>query len=248
MAIKHTTGEELHRESDRLNEIGKYHMVIIDATEEVLVKGGPNKGNLVSGALFQVTAQVGAGTTLGQENKTCDITFFAESPNDKDFSRQMNAMRKDKFYLATNLLPAKALRAVMKGAKEELKLEPGVDFEINAADMVGQQFIASFDSMDKDGKYLKTDWVDAYHIDDPAMAAVPKNEGLLGLIDPKDRWVGGRPQGVAAPVVNAPATTTSATGKAPSASKPAAAKQSTPVAPVTTPATTPAMATAFDDV
>lgn len=240
MAIKHTTGEELNRESDRLNEIGKYHLVIIDATEEVVVKMGSNKGNLVSGAMFQVTCQVGAGTTPGQENKTCDITFFHEGPNDQDFARRMGAMRKDKFYLATNLLPAKALRAVKKGDKEELKLEAGVEFDINASDMVGQQFIGSFDSMDKDGKYLKTDWVDAFHIDDPAVAAVPKNEGLLTLVDAKDRWVGGRPKGVAAPVAQAPAT------KATPAKQPA--KPTTTVAPLTTQAGAPAMATQFDDV
>lgn len=225
MALKHTTGETLHASSDRLNTPGTYHLMVTAATETPTTRDG----KLINNSKFQISVEVLAGTVADQVGKTTDITFFHAGPNGTEFQKKMDQSREDRLWLALGLLPAAALEM----QESKLALKKGVALEIDLAAAVGRQFVAAFADMDKENKYLKTGWLEASHVDDAAVAAIPKSADALKLIAPSLRWVNGRPRGVAAA-----ATPPAAPAAAPlpgSSASPAMATSAIPVS-------------AFDDV
>ena len=71
----------------------------------------------------------------------------------------------------------------------------GQEVDIPFAQMVGQQMVVKLEhQMEKDGngeytvptKYVQVSYSDLYHVDDPAVKAVPKNADALTLIS-KDK-------------------------------------------------------------
>lgn len=195
-----------------LAEEGTFHLNIVEMQEEPVDKNG----NLIPNAAFRVACVVCDGTVAGQQDKTTDITFFRPKSTDKNegaFAKK----KIDRFLVAVGL-------ATEQQIKEKAKLS------IDLQDAVGSQFIAKLElERDDNGqpksRFLSLSFADIFHVDDPAVAGIPKNKDCLALLPPSQRLVG--------------KTTTQAP-----------AKQSTPVAPVTSPAGvgSPAMATQFDNV
>lgn len=210
-------GGDLSNGGAWLSEPGTYHLMIVEMQEEPTSKDG----NLIPNAAFRVACVVGDGTVAGQKDKTTDITFFQPKSTDKNegaFARK----KIDRFFVAVGL-------ATEQQIKDKAKLS------IDLQDAVGSQFIAKLEKEKEDSKFLSLSFADIFHVDDPAVAGIPKDKDCLSLIPPSQRLTGNQK----------PAAAGAANGVA---KQPA--KQSTPVAPVTTPAGvgSPAMATQFDDV
>lgn len=212
-------GGDLSNGGQWLAEEGTFHLNIVEMQEEPVDKNG----NLISGAAFRVACVVCDGTVANQQDKTVDITFFRPKPTDKNegaFAKK----KIDRFLVATSL-------ATEQQIKDKAKLS------IDLQDAVGSQFVAKLeferdDSGQPKSKFLSLSFADIFHVDDSAVAAVPKNKDCLALLPPSQRIV---------KQANAPASTPAA--------KQTAVKQSTQVAPLATTAVgTPAMATQFDDV
>lgn len=205
-------GGDLSNGGTWLAEPGTYHLMIVEMQEEPTSKDG----NLIPNAAFRVACVVGDGTVAGQKDKTTDITFFQPKASDKNegaFARK----KIDRFFVAVGL-------ATEQQIKDKAKLS------IDLQDAVGSQFIAKLEKEKDDSKFLSLSFADIFHVDDAAVAGIPKDKDCLSLIPASQRLIGKQ----------APAATN---GKATAAAKP-----STTVAPLATQAGTPAMATQFDDV
>lgn len=209
--MKHTTGDQLERNFTRLNKPGTYHLMVTSATETPTKKDGTP----LPDGKFQLNVEVLAGTNADEVGKTAPITSFHPSSKTTDDQKARDQMREDRLLLALNMLPPTALEYV----GDKLQLRKGIDLDIDLSQATGRQFIAKFDSMDKDDKYLKTEWYEAYHVDDPAVAAIPKNTGALGTIRPEWRWMNGRPRGVEAAATPPPAANANQGSAAPQASQ-----------------------------
>ena len=169
-----------------LEEAGTYHVVINEVLEGQSSKGAPIDG-------ITVTFEVLAGTSKGQESKTKQESLFAPSLKDvekeqKNGSPCMARKKLGALLIATNLM-------------DPAKLGQPINFE--PSEMIGRQIVIKFDhqkEMDGEGKYtvetkyLQISYSDIYHVDDPAVASVPKNADALSLIPAEHRhdeaWFG----------------------------------------------------------
>lgn len=145
-----------------LREPGWYHFSAVEIDE------APEKLDI---GTFKVSAEVLAGTVDGQEGKVCNLTFFAPKltqKNNGEFAKKKRALFAD----AVGILP---------------KAAPGEKIKVDLQKAQYRQFVAqvSFDEKDADKKYLELHFAEIYHVDDPAVAKVPKSASALGLL-PKD--------------------------------------------------------------
>lgn len=157
-----------------LEEAGQYHVVINEVLEGQSSKGTPIDG-------ITVTFEVLAGTVKGQESKTRQESLFAPSLKDvereqRDGSPCMARKKLGALLIATNLM-------------DPANLGKAINFE--PSEMVGRQIVIKFEKQkEQDGegkytvetKYLQISYSDIFHVDDPAVAAVPKNADTLSLI------------------------------------------------------------------
>lgn len=167
--MRHQTGNDFAT-GGFLQEPGTYHFCVIDCTEEVI----DAKGSIVDNAAFRASLEVLAGTSPGQEKKTCDMLFFHPKPSDKNegaFARK----KIDRFLLAVGLI-------------EENAKGQGVDIDMTTA--IGRQFVAKMEQDEKNPKYLRLSFADIFHVDDEAVKAIPKCEAMLRQIPARLRKIG----------------------------------------------------------
>lgn len=167
--MRHQTGSDFAARGF-LQEPGTYHFCVIDCTEEVI----DAKGAIVDNAAFRASLEVLAGTSPGQEKKTCDMLFFHPKPSDKNegaFARK----KIDRFLLAVGLI-------------EENARDQGVDIDMTTA--IGRQFVAKMEQDEKNPKYLRLSFADIFHVDDEAVKAIPKCGAMLRQIPVRLRRVG----------------------------------------------------------
>lgn len=183
--------------SSFLEKIGQYHFLVN------LIDEQPTKrdGGALDGIRLELT--VLAGTEESQIKRTFDPVLFNPSENHKDggeFATRVHLRAAD----ACCLLP---------------NVAAGAEVEIDWSKGKGSQLIA-FTKLNKDNR-IEIDGAHIYHVDDPEVAHVPKNEKMLALLPANKRRV----QAKQAPAKSA------ATGK------PAPTGPSTPATTVTAPAT-----------
>jgi hypothetical protein len=187
--------------SSRVEEPGTYHVVVTEVEEEPRDKSGA----LLEG--FKVHFEVLDGTTrvnnvCSQRGFTHEHMFFTPRPSDSEGSIKWNRAKQAAILLATGLT-----------SKEQL----GKSVQVNLADMQQKQCVINLVRSNRDERYLEVAFANIYAVDDPKVAAVPKDVAALRLIGKE--------------AAAAPAPTTAAAPAKP-ATKPAA--RSTP-----NPATTP---------
>jgi hypothetical protein len=172
--MKMQTTETTQGEGGGLREPGTYHVVINDVRERESQKGKPIEG-------VTVTFEVLDGTVKGQQGKTHTESFFLPTMQDQEKNASMKLRKLTAMALAGNVLQPSEL---------------GTEADIPFASMVGKQMVVKFDhQMEKDGegnntipsKYIQVSYSDFYHIDDPAVSAVPKNADALSLVEKSDR-------------------------------------------------------------
>jgi hypothetical protein len=195
MAFSFDAPETTQGEGGGLSVPGTFHVVINDVVEGQTAKGKPIDG-------LTVTFEVLAGTVDGQAGKTRSETLFV--PSLQDIQREEQS--------GTPSMPRKKLAALFIAANAMGPEQLGKPVNIDVATMVAQQLVIKFERQkekDGQGKYtIETDYIqisysDIFHVDDPAVAAVPKNSEALSLIEPAKRhpaaWFDWKKRKVAAP-------------------------------------------------
>ncbi len=154
-------------------EPGTYHM-IIQGVDDLPTK---KDGTPIDNADFRVNFAILAGTVDGQQDKTGELTFFHPKATEKN-GGAFTIKKADRMLLAVCMISDE---------------DKGAEVDIDYQDMVGRQFIAKLE-LSQDEKYLQLSYADVYHVDDPAVAAIPKNQEALKLIEPQFRRIGNRPK------------------------------------------------------
>ncbi len=157
--------EDIDGQSNFLSEPGTYHAVVIAVDEAPTSKAGV----LLEG--FRVDFAVLDGTVAGQKDKQFDIMFFKPKLTDKnggEFAKRKQA----RFAIATGILP---------------RAEPGKRVTVDLQQANGRQLVVELEHQ-KDQqtgqptKFLQLAWANIYHVDDPAVAKVPKDTTALSLL------------------------------------------------------------------
>lgn len=204
MAYDYEAGGDLSTGGSWLAEPGTYHLIVESIDEQPTSKDG----TLVPNAAFRVNCSVCDGTVGGQRDKTTDITFFRPKATDKNegaFAKK----KIDRFLLAVGLVTE---QQVLDKARVSIDLQQAV----------GRQFIAKLDKEKEDSKFLSLSFADVYHVDDPAVAAIPRSKDHLSMIDAKLRRL---------PQSGGPSLTPASAAKGASGAKAKAASQAATVAP-----------------
>jgi hypothetical protein len=172
--MKHRTGKDFQTGGGKfLSEPGTYHLMIADVTENPVDK----HGKLMSNAAFRATMSTMAGTVEGQEDKIVNLTWWHPTPGDD--KADFDVKKIDRFLLATDLIKA--------GDKES-------QVEIDVKKAIGRHVVVRLQKP-KDSEFLKMNYADIFHIDDPEAASCPKKESVLKLIPASHRKIGGKPAG-----------------------------------------------------
>lgn len=181
MKVSTPKGEQLSGESNYLKTPGTYHFLVTNVNVGV----GP-KGTAIDGSTFECKVLAGlpdkghAGEFVG---KDCSITLFAPNMTSSEKAQGMTHRQNTAFFLATNCLQPADL------GKEDL--------EINEELANGAQFVcrmATGQKQNDKGEYvdsadapLRVHFSDIWHVDDPAVAKIPKQADAIALIEGKDR-------------------------------------------------------------
>ncbi len=162
--------EDIDGQSNFLTEPGTYHAVVIAVDEAPTSKAGV----LLEG--FRVEFAVLDGTVAGQKGKQFDIMFFKPKLTDKnggEFAKRKQA----RFAIATGILP---------------RAEPGKRVTVDLQQANGLQLVVELEhqkdmTTGEPTKFLQLAWANIYHVDDPAVAKVPKDATALSLLPDKLR-------------------------------------------------------------
>lgn len=178
MKVNAPKGDKLAGGGTYLKVPGVYHFLITNINAGV----GP-KGTAIEGFSFETKVLGGlANDKSDQKDKEQSFCLFAPDLTKSQDSQDMTHRTNTNFFLATNCMQPSDL------GKEELEIDE------NLAN--GHQFIAKLVMGQKqvDGKWvdsadapLRLHYSDIWHVDDPAVAKIPKNADALALIEPKDR-------------------------------------------------------------
>jgi hypothetical protein len=173
MGFKHQSGSSVDLPGDWLKEPGSFHVIVDRVDEEVDDKNG----QIIAGAAFRVHYIVLAGTVDGQKEKTYKDIFYHPKPADTEEQQTKAILKMDRFFIAASLMKP-----------EQVGCE--VDVDLNAA--AGRQMILRLVTNKKNPGYLDC-WQEIYHVDDPAVQAVPKDVVALARIPKDRRMIGGQP-------------------------------------------------------
>ncbi len=146
-----------------LDKPGWYHFLVNEVDEQPL-----NKSNGVLDGIRPVLTCLG-GTEASQEKRTFDPLLFNPAESHKDGGE---------FATRVHLRLADACNFPLPAA--------GEDVEIDWTKAKGNQIVACV-KPGKDPKFLEIDGAHIYHVDDPEVAAIPKNEKMLGLLPASKR-------------------------------------------------------------
>lgn len=164
--------ETTEGEGGRVTEPGLYHLLITTVRD-----GEGPKGGTIDGFSFEADAL--AANVGNVSGKSFGETVFAPDLSKAANVQAMAARKLAAFFIAANVMKPDQL-----GKK-------GISVDLGAAE--GQQIIAKLrPQMNKNpgtGKYdvssgfLEINYSDIYHVDDPAVKAVPKDKEYLDTID-----------------------------------------------------------------
>lgn len=150
--------------SEFLKAPGKYHVLIADHRCNRMAKDTIIDGNTLD-------CVVQAGTTKDQEDKKFGLTFHNPKITMSDKGKSWFRRKISALLVACNLI-------------EPAKL--GGTCNKDWPDMVGSQIIVDL-VHDDDGKFLDLNFANIYHVDDPRVADVPKNQAVIDLLPPDKR-------------------------------------------------------------
>lgn len=170
--MRYQTGESADVGGDFVQTEGSYHFVVDSVTEEVTNRDGTINHDIA----FEAVLKVAAGTAPGENGKLLTAKFWAPRPSDKN-DGELAKLKIDRFLLAVNLLTVEQIN--------------GQEVEVDVEAAKGRQLVAELHRNKKN--YLEIKFGNIYHVDDPAVSGVPKNEECLSLLRPEWRKISQQP-------------------------------------------------------
>lgn len=157
--------ENFDSESNFLSEPGTYHVVVLHVDEQPV---GKNQ-QLLDG--FRVDFAVLDGTTPGQRDKQVELMFFRPKMTDKN-NGEFAKRKQGRFALATGIIP---------------RAEPGQRVTVDLQQAAGRQLVIEVERQTdqqtgQPTKFLQLAWANIWHVDDPAVAKIPKDATALSLL------------------------------------------------------------------
>lgn len=178
MTFETPTAEEMVNEGGYLDTPGTYHLCVTEGIE------GMARQTAIDG--FSLECDVLGGTVEGCEGKKTSLTFFSPKPDGKPMGR-------------------KKIGALLTAVNAMDPNDLGRSVNVEIEDLAGEQFVVTLAQQmkpDDNGnytiktKFLEVNYADVYHVDDPEVAAVPKDEDAIGMIPSVKRhtadWFGFR--------------------------------------------------------
>jgi hypothetical protein len=173
MRIPTAKGDDLHGGGDFLTAPGTYHLLIDQVKAGLNIKDEPMDGTTVEATVLD-------GDVAGQAKKKINLTLW-DIKMDKPVEEQAVTVRcLTNFFLAANVLQPEQL---------------GQEVDIKPEDSESHQLVVKLQYAQKkengkwveDKKFLRINFSDVFHVDDPEVANVPKDQSALKVIDPKYR-------------------------------------------------------------
>lgn len=173
MRIPTAKGDELTGGGDFLNVPGTYHLLIDRMRVGLSIKDEPMDGTTVECTVLD-------GDVAGQAGKKINLTLW-DIKMDRPIEDQSVTVRcLTNFFLATNVLQPKDLGEEVDIKPEESESHQAVIKLQYAQKKENGHYV-------EDRKFLRINFSDVFHVDDPAAASVPKDATALKVIDPKYR-------------------------------------------------------------
>jgi hypothetical protein len=194
MKVNAPKAEDLTGGGLYLKAPGWYHMLITN-----LMAGLGPKGTAIDG--FTAECKVMAGLSDdGSDNtgKEISLTLFAPKLTAKPAAQKNDERKLTAFFVATNCILPEQL-----GQEIEIdeNLANGAQFVVKLA--TGQSKNDAGEYEDDPDAPIQIHYSDIFHVDDPAVAKIPKSAESVALIDPKDRhpaeWFAWKKKGPKAP-------------------------------------------------
>ena len=168
-------GTDLVGGADYCSTPGTYHALIDNVRAGLSIKD-----EVQDGATLELTIM--DGDVAGQKNKKVNVTLWYLREDKSLEDQDISVRRLNNFALAANLL---------------LPTQLGMDeVEVNEEDATGHQIVIKLAHARKknavgeyvdDEKFLQISYGDIWHVDDPFVAKIPKNQDAIKTIDPKYR-------------------------------------------------------------
>lgn len=174
MSFELETAEDLAPVGNYLSASGIYHLVITEMRD-----GAGSKGTAIEG--FSIDCDVLAGNVAGQEGKKIDLTFWKPKLNDKPEQQERTKKANTAFAIASNLI-----RPDQLGKPVTIDLEAAVGAQV-IAQLVPQRVKGEDGEYHDSDRFLQLHFSNIYHVDDPEVAAIPKNADALEMIDKAHR-------------------------------------------------------------
>lgn len=140
---------------------GTYHIMVSNVDPEPVTKDGKAmEGLKVEGGIL-------GGTEPTEKDKTIEFMLWAPKPTDKN-NGEMAKRKLTRFAYAMGFI-------------DEFK--PGQKINIDCEVCEGRQLVAKFSEQERDGKKrIELHFSDIYHVDDPAVAEIPKAAQAISVI------------------------------------------------------------------
>jgi hypothetical protein len=198
MSLEFDAPEEKEQTSQWLKAKGIFHFAVTAVDPNPVSQAGQQLPGI------KVTLAVMGGTDPAQLNKQWDVVLFQGTAEDKETTRDLNNRRLDRFFEAVGIQ-----KHVITGSDGRKRVR--IDDPMLA---VGRQFIGETEPWLKDNGKTQMGWAwdNLYHVDDPRVKDVPRNQEAIALIPQSLRRqassftvIGGAPQQpVAAPPLHQP--------------------------------------------
>ena len=167
-----------------LDEPGTYHFVINQAFDDQGKRKKDGTRSAISGCTLELVCL--GGTVDGCEGKSHSETLFYPSPQGSEKANAVKLRALAALLIASNQMTPDQLGGQME--IDQSVLDAIVQRETQVVMKLRQQ-------MENDGngnytvvtKFLELDYANVYHVDDPEVAAVPKDAEALGLLPKEHR-------------------------------------------------------------
>lgn len=157
-----------------LHEPGTYHLVVTNVLDGMSKKNKPIEG-------FTVECDVLAGTVNGCAGKKVDLTFFPPNPSKSEVAQRISRQQNTAFFIATNVIDPSKL-----GQRVTIEPTNAAGHQLVVKLVRGQEQNEVGEWVDSD-KFLRVEYANVWHVDDPDAKDVPKNKDALGMIAKEHR-------------------------------------------------------------
>jgi hypothetical protein len=174
MLVTPDSAEDLGGEANHLEAEGVFHFLVEDIFDGYLSDG---KTAIKNGGLG-VKLEVLHGEHKG---KKTGITLIDPNTSHKDGGKAA-AVKQSAFLIAANVLTFDQINGQMTSYDEQASRGHQIVAELRYPMEDGKKKVN-----DKGKSYLELHYSNIYHVDDPRVAKVEKDQAMIGLIDSKNR-------------------------------------------------------------